>query len=73
MESANMLEKINQEIKRRTRVVRIFPNDKSCLRLVGMICMEYGEHWQSGRRYLNMGDSKFDEISNMKLEVCDAV
>lgn len=73
MKSTNMLERLNQEIKRRTRVVRIFPNDKSCLRLVGMICMEYSEHWQSGRRYLNMGDGKFDEISNMKLEVCDAV
>jgi len=68
-----MLERLNQEIKRRTRVVRIFLNDKSCLRLVGVICMEYSEYWQSGRRYLNIGDSKIDEISNMKLEVCNAV
>ncbi|MBO8132187.1 MAG: transposase [Candidatus Marinimicrobia bacterium] len=58
-------------MKRRTRVVRIFPNEKSCLRLVGgIICMEYSEYWQSGRRYLSIGDNKVDEILNIKLEFC---
>lgn len=40
---------------------------------VGMICMEYREYLQSGRCYFNMGDSEIDEISNMRLEFCNAV
>jgi len=51
------LERFNQELKRRTRVVRIFPNDESCLRLVGMLCMEQSEQWQTGYRYLTMEPS----------------
>jgi transposase-like protein len=57
MRSTNMLERFNQELKRRTRVVRIFPNDESCLRLVGMLCMEQSEQWQTGYRYLTMEPS----------------
>jgi transposase-like protein len=52
--STNPLERFNQEIKRRTRVVRIFPNRASCLRLVSALCAEQSEHWISGRRYLDM-------------------
>ena len=39
----NALEHFNQEIKRRTRVVRIFPNEQSCLRLVSALCVETSE------------------------------
>jgi transposase-like protein len=53
--TSNMLERINQEIKRRTRVVRIFPNQTSCLRLVSAILMEIDENWETGRIYLNIG------------------
>lgn len=50
--TTNVLERISQEIKRRTKVVRIFPNEASCLRLISAILMEYDEAWQTGRRYL---------------------
>ena len=44
----------NEEIKRRTRVVRIFPNPASCLRLVRALCAEVHEGWLEDHRYLNM-------------------
>jgi transposase-like protein len=53
--TSNMLERVSQEIKRRTRVVRIFPNQNSCLRLVSAILMEIDEDWETGRIYLNIG------------------
>ena len=52
--TTNGLERLNQELKRRTRVVRIFPNREACLRLVTALCMEQSEEWLSGRRYLDM-------------------
>jgi transposase-like protein len=55
--TSNMLERVNQEIKRRTRVVRIFPNPSSCLRLVSAILMEIDEDWEIGRIYLNFGSN----------------
>jgi len=55
MESTNMLERLNQEIKRRTHVVRIFPNAGSCLRLVRALAVETHENWLEAIRYLNMG------------------
>jgi putative transposase len=54
MKSSNMLERLNQEIKRRTLVVRIFPNPKSCLRLVQALAVEIHENWLEATRYLNM-------------------
>ena len=54
--TTNGLERLNQEIKRRTRVVRIFPNRESCLRLVRAVVVEQSEEWITGRRYLDMGD-----------------
>ena len=54
MKSTNMLERLNEEIKRRTRVVRIFPNAESCLRLVRALCVETHEAWLEDNRYLNM-------------------
>ena len=53
--TSNMLERVSQEIKRRTRVVRIFPNQSSCLRLVSAILMEISEDWETGRIYLSVG------------------
>lgn len=49
-----MLERLNEEIKRQTRVVRIFPNVASCLRLVRALCIETHETWLEDNRYLNM-------------------
>ena len=54
LKSTNMLERLNEEIKRRTRVVRIFPNPESCLRLVRALCVETHEAWLEDSRYLNM-------------------
>jgi len=56
MKSTNMLERLNQELKRRTHVVRIFPNTESCLRLVRALAVETHESWLEGPRYLNMQD-----------------
>jgi putative transposase len=52
--TTNGLERLNEEVKRRTRVVRIFPNTAACLRLVTALCVEQSEEWMSGRRYLEM-------------------
>ena len=54
--TTNSLERFNQELKRRTRVVRIFPNREACLRLVSALAVEQSEEWLTGRRYLDMGD-----------------
>jgi transposase-like protein len=54
MRTTNMLERLNEEIKRRTRVVRVFPNEASVLRLVGAILMETNQEWQTAKRSLNM-------------------
>jgi len=53
MRTTNMLERQNQELKRRTRVVRIFPNEQSCLRLVSALLIETSQEWM-GRLYLHM-------------------
>ena len=54
LKSTNMLERLNEEIRRRTRVVRIFPNEQSCLRLVRALAVEIHENWIEAHRYLDM-------------------
>ena len=54
LKSTNMLERYNQEIKRRTQVVRIFPNGESCLRLIRALAVETHEDWLEANRYINM-------------------
>jgi putative transposase len=54
--TTNGLERLNQEIRRRTRVVRIFPNRGACLRLVSALAVEQSEEWVTGRRYLDMSE-----------------
>ena len=50
--TTNGLERLNQEIRRRTRVARLFPNEASCLRLVTAVVMEISEEWETGKAYL---------------------
>jgi len=57
LRTTNYLERLSQEIKRRTRVVRVFPNELSCLRLTSAILMEVSEEWEYGRLYLRMESS----------------
>jgi putative transposase len=54
LKSTNMLERLNEEIHRRTHVIRIFPNEESCLRLIRALAVEIHEDWIEGPRYLNM-------------------
>lgn len=49
--TTNSLERINKEFRKRTRVVGVFPNGASCLRLISAILMEISEDWQIGKRY----------------------
>ena len=56
LRTTNGLERINREIKRRTRVASIFPNITSCLRLVSALLAECDEDWMTGKIYLNLKD-----------------
>ncbi len=52
--TVNMMERINREIRRRTRVATLFPNEAACLRLAGAILLETHEEWVTEKIYLNM-------------------
>jgi putative transposase len=54
MRTTNMLERVHEEINRRTRVAGLFPNEASLLRLVSAVLMELSEEWETGKKYLNM-------------------
>ena len=58
LKSTNMLERLNEEIRRRTYVVQIFPNADACRRLVRALAVETHENWLEAHRYLNMNDLK---------------
>jgi len=55
LRTTNMMERLNREIRRRERVIGIFPNDESALRLMGALLAEFNEKWQQ-RRYLDMDE-----------------
>ena len=52
LRTTNMLERLNRELKRRTRVATLFPNEASLLRLVTAVLMELSEEWETGKRYV---------------------
>jgi putative transposase len=61
--STNSIERINEEIRRRTRVIGIFPNIASALRLIGMLLLEQTEDWQTDKRFIN-AESMFSLYAN---------
>jgi putative transposase len=68
LKSTNLLERLNQEIKRRTLVVRIFPNVESALRLILALAVEQHEEWIEQHRYLNMDllkEQKKEQLMNI--------
>jgi putative transposase len=54
LRTTNLAERMNEEIRRRQRVIRIFPNEESALRLIGALLNEFYEEWQQGVRYFDM-------------------
>ncbi|MGI6527443.1 MAG: IS256 family transposase [Caldicoprobacterales bacterium] len=54
LRTTNGVERLNQEVRRRERVIRIFPNEASVIRLLGALLMEQDEKWQTGRKYFDM-------------------
>jgi putative transposase len=67
LKSTNMLERLMEERKRRTLVVRIFPNGESCLRLVRALAVEIHENWIEAIRYLNM--EPLEELKKERLRM----
>ena len=56
LRTTNCLERLNEEIRRRERIIRIFPNRESAVRLIGALLMEQDEKWASGKKYLDMDE-----------------
>jgi len=54
LRTSNVLERLNREIKRRTKMVGVFPNEAACERLISAILLEISDEWQLGKIYLNM-------------------
>lgn len=54
LRTSNSVERLNREIKRRTRVASLFPNENALLRLVTALAIEISEDWETGRAYLAM-------------------
>ena len=57
LRTTNSVERLNEEVRRRERVIRIFPNRESVIRLIGALLMEQDEKWASGKKYLDMAES----------------
>jgi hypothetical protein len=62
-----MLERLNRELKRRTRVATLFPNEASLLRLVTAILIEVSEEWETGKRYVTFETKSTRSLSTQAL------
>jgi transposase-like protein len=67
--TTNMVERVNVEIKRRSKVVGAFPSPDSVIRLIGSILMDMNEEWITGNRYLNMSEFEV-QVPESKLSFC---
>lgn len=56
LRTTNSIERLNEEIRRRERIIRIFPNVESVMRLIGALLIEQDEKWSTGRKYFDMSD-----------------
>lgn len=54
LRTSNSIERLNEELRRRERVIRIFPNEASMIRLMGSVLMEMHENWVTGKKYFSM-------------------
>jgi len=69
MRTTNLVERLNEEIRRRTKVARLFPNEASCLRLVTAILIEIADEWQTeDRRYLVFQAKRANEGAEINLQ-----
>jgi len=69
--STNSIERLNEELRRRVRVLRIFPNRASCLRMNTALCQDMDERWDTGKRYLDMALLREQDLETIKLEIND--
>ena len=69
LRTTNALERLNQELRRRERVIRIFPNQESVIRLLGALLCEHSERWMSGRKWLDMAEYLQQDTSQEQLDV----
>lgn len=69
----NGLERFHEEMRRRTRAVRIFPNRENCLRLCSALAMEQSEDWITGHRYLDMKALEEEQPELVELPMKEAV
>ena len=73
LRTTNMQERLNEEVRRRERVIRIFPNEQSAKRLVGALLAETNENW-SERLYLDMQDYwEWREAASSDAAICAAL
>ena len=66
--TTNQIEYLNKLIKKRTKVIGVFPNAKSAIRYVSCLLMEIDEDWQTGRRYMRMDSLEEDESEKEFME-----
>jgi transposase-like protein len=55
LRTSNGIERLSEEVRRRERVIRIFPNRESATRLLGAVLMKRHEQWSNGHRYIDLG------------------
>jgi len=66
LRATNSIERLNEEIRRRERVIRIFPNEASVIRLIGALLIEQHEKWITGKKYFIMDEYYDPKKENKK-------
>ena len=68
LRTSNGIERLNEEIRRRDRVIRIYPNEESVIRLIGALLVEHDERWSTGKKYMDMQEY-YDVLGEKKTDV----